>query len=146
MSPAISINDYSQILPQITLDSSNWNTSQGFSPPISQNEAIASIFSTHCEGRARWAISPCCRETNAQIKLQTKGNRGKEAKAKAKAIVNRSETNETRAKFSRRITQNAAHHVCCGAIMKPHSTSARMRSTPLQCNPNPLCLLLRLWL
>lgn len=66
-----------------------------------------------------------------------RGRRGKRAKKGKRQSSIDLKRNETRAKFSRRITQNAAHHVrccCAAAIMKPthstlHSTPTRMRST-----------------
>lgn len=143
---SLSINDYWQLSAAVAVYvalqrsrsiNRNWNTSQGF-PKRMPQATIAAIF-PQSEGRARWAISPHCRETNGQIKKHRQKATAQEQRQRQSSIdLKRNSSEVLTANYTKRRTSRSPR-----AIMKlptplslsPSSTPIQMRSTAMQCNP-----------
>lgn len=142
---SLSINDYWQLSAAVPVAlqrsrsiNRNWNTSQGF-PKRMPQATIAAIF-PQSEGRARWAISPHCRETNGQIKKHRQKATAQEQRQRQSSIdLKRNSSEVLTANYTKRRTSRSPR-----AIMKlpptllslsPSPTPIQMRSTAMQCNP-----------
>lgn len=116
---SLSINDYWQLSAAVPVAlqrsrsiNRNWNTSQGFPKRMSQ-ATIAAIF-PQSEGRARWAISPHCRETNGQIKKQRQKATAQEQRQRQSSIdLKRNSSEVLTANYTKRRTSRSPR-----AIMK----------------------------
>lgn len=153
---SLSINDYWQLSAAVAVYvalqrsrsiNRNWNTSQGF-PKRMPQATIAASF-PQSEGRARWAISPHCRETNGQIKKHRQKATAQEQRQRQSSIdLKRNSSEVLTANYTKCRTSRSPR-----AIMKlptPLSLYHRLQLPskwdPQQCNAiqHPLCLLLKL--
>lgn len=136
---SLSINDYWQLSAAVAVYvalqrsrsiNRNWNTSQGF-PKRMPQATIASIF-PQSEGRARWAISPHCRETNGQIKKHRQKATAQEQRQRQSSIdLKRNSSEVLTANYTKRRTSRSPR-----AIMKLPPTLLSI--TISNSNPNAI--------